>query len=104
MPALGGPIALCPRCRHDVLPRLAQPSWHREKHRAAATERESPESPAAAKIKARKERRALTRKQLKVGGILAAAKFFLSLKTHGQPEGRAIMLDCEDCLKLQQSA
>lgn len=107
MPALGRPrrIAICARCRHDVLPRLAQPSWHREKHRASAAERETPVSPEAQKIRERKERRAALRKQVKVGGMLAAAKFYLSLKSHEQPEGRAIMQeDCPDCLQLQHDA
>lgn len=106
MPALGSAsrIAICPRCRRDVLPQLAQPSWHREKHRATAAEREPAPDPRALAIKRRKDARRAAgdlRKQLRVKGILAAAKFFLDLKARPAAPPAVPQLDCPDCLKLQ---
>lgn len=97
-------IALCPRCRRDVLPQLAQPSWHREKHRATAAEREPEPDPRAEAIKRRKATRRAAgdlRKQLRVNGILAAAKFFLDLKARPAAPPAPPQTDCEACLKLQ---
>ena len=104
MPALGAvPIALCPRCQHETLPRLAQPSWHREKHRASKAEREPEPDPRAETIRRRKSakqsRAAALRKQTRIGGILAAAKFYIDLKGHAAappPSG-----DCDRCLDMQ---
>jgi hypothetical protein len=99
-------IALCPACRHDTLPQLAQPSWHREKHRATQAEREPAPDPRAERIKARKARKteqSQLRKQLRVKGILAAAKFFLDLKAQNLSTS-APSEDCPRCQKLQGAA
>lgn len=100
-------IQLCPRCRRDVLPQLARPSWHREKHRAAATEREPAPSPAALKAArkaARKSfRAAALSKARKQGGLFRMAKVFLDaakLTAAAPPPS----LDCPDCLTLQGNA
>lgn len=93
-------IDLCPRCRRQVLPRLAQPSWHREKHRAPHSEAEPDPSPQAQKAQrrnTRKAERSSLRKQIRVHGLIHAAKFFLSLKAPLPPPSD----DCPDCLKLQ---
>lgn len=98
-------IALCRRCQHDTLPQLAQPSWHREKHRATQAEREPAPDPRAETIRRRKAKKAeqsKLRKQLRVKGILAAAKFFLDLKTQHKAQVLAPQEDCEECRKLQQ--
>lgn len=104
------PIALCPRCRHRILPRLAQPSWHQEKHRASAAEREDEPDPRADAIRRRKEakraRAAQLRKQMRVSGILAAARFFLDVTKHpaAPPREDPATIECPDCLKLQRPA
>lgn len=104
MPALGDrpTIAICARCRRDVLPQLAQPSWHREKHRATASEREpdpSPDAQKAMRKNARKATRATLRKAMRVHGLTHAAKFFLSLK--GYADMPLPSQDCPDCQRLQ---
>jgi hypothetical protein len=101
-------IALCGRCRRETLPQRAKPSWHREKHRATAHEREPEPDPRAERIKRRKEARqsraAALRKINKVHGMIAAAKFFLSLKGHAAAPSSLPPEDCEACLKLQSDA
>lgn len=94
-------IALCRRCQHDTLPQLAQPSWHREKHRATQAEREPAPSPEAEKVKRRKEARKL-RKIARAEGMIAAARFFFEIKGAKQAQAQAPQEDCEECRKLQQ--
>jgi hypothetical protein len=104
MPALGSPIALCGRCRRETLPQLAKPSWHREKHRATADEREPQESPDARKVRLRKEARSL-RKQVRAEGIIATAKTFLLRQSEKQAlRQQAPDENCPDCLALQHDA
>jgi hypothetical protein len=91
-------IALCWRCRRDTLPQLAKPSWHREKHRATAEEREPAPDPRAEAIRRRKEARSL-RKQIRANGLIAGARFFLSLKT--PPAPMVLDEDCPECRREQ---
>lgn len=96
-----GPPALCNRCRREILPRLSQPSWHREKHRATKAEREPEPSPAAQKVLRKKQRSSL-RAQIKLHGLIETTKTFLKLK--GQPHPLTMDAppdDCPACLKLQ---
>jgi hypothetical protein len=98
-------VALCSRCRHETLPQLAQPSWHREKHRATRAEREPAPDPRAEKIKRRKEARRVAgnlRKQIRVKGLIAATKFFLSLKARPATPLPPPSDDCPTCLDLQR--
>lgn len=96
-------IELCSRCRRDTLPQLSQPSWHREKHRASASEREPGPSPAAIKAKRRKDARKL-RKQIRAKEILSAVRFFFEIKGVPQPKAAPSLVpteNCPECLKLQ---
>lgn len=108
MPALGStPIALCAKCRRDTLPQLSQPSWHREKHRASATEREPAPDPRAEKIKQRKESRRAARSllaQLRVKEMFRANTFLLDLKAFRAAPPAVANPDCDACLKLQKDA
>lgn len=108
MPAnTSGPLpALCPRCRRQILPQLAQPTWHREKHRATAAEREGPHDPRAEHIRERKARKAEQRKLhriARVEGIIAATRFFFSVKGIPWPADSASE-ECPDCRALQHDA
>ena len=97
-------IALCWRCRRDTLPQLAKPSWHREKHRATAAEREPEPSPAALAAKRRKDRRreqSKLRKIARVEGILSAARFFCEIRGIPQLHTAPVDENCEDCRREQ---
>jgi hypothetical protein len=96
-------IALCSRCRRETLPQRAKPSWHREKHRATADEREPQESPDARKIRLRKESRAL-RSQVRAEGMIATVKTFLLRQSEKREQQRAPEENCEQCLQLQHDA
>jgi hypothetical protein len=107
-------VALCPTCKREILPQLVESSWHHDAHRGAATfQKSEPESTAGAKARRRKERKdgrarqqAQIRKQVRVHGMIAAAKFFLSLKA-SEASRRIHQImddDCPRCLKIQSRA
>jgi len=98
-----GSIALCGRCRREHLPRLAQPSWHREKHRATKAEREPEPSPAAQKVLRKKAKQDSLRRQIKLHGLIETTKIFLALRAGQLPPQAAPQEDCEHCLKLQSA-
>lgn len=102
-----GAIALCRSCRRDTLPQLAQPSWHRDKHRAPQAEREPEPSKAAQKVIRKTRKRELTRKEVRALGMIQTVKLFLAMKAGAVAERSDAPKDtenCPHCLKIQGDA
>lgn len=99
-------IALCPRCRRDILPQRAVNSLRRDMWRLASDGmvKHAKPDPKAERIKARKDRKRSLRSISKDIGIVGAVTLVLRARASDLTGNAASPAsdDCPDCLKRQR--